>query len=120
MATSHPLRAGVGPGAARRAPTRAPARAATTDGAGDGVTRSWPTKRDLIVEEAARLFYERGTGVGIDTLIDEIGIAKMTLYKHFPAKADLIAACLRHVDARYRERLVLQGEIAFAGTLSSS
>ena len=69
------------------------------------MTRSRPTKRDLIVEEAARLFYERGTGVGIDTLIDEIGVAKMTLYKHFPAKADLITACLRHVDARYRERL---------------
>ncbi|MGE3284583.1 MAG: TetR/AcrR family transcriptional regulator [Pseudonocardia sp.] len=70
--------------------------------------RSGPraTKRDLIVEEAARLFYERGTGLGVDTLVDEIGVAKMTLYKHFPTKADLVVACLRHVDQRYRDRLV--------------
>ncbi len=64
-----------------------------------------PNKRDLIVEEASRLFYERGTGLGVDTLIDEIGVAKMTLYKHFPTKDDLIVACLRLVDARYRDRL---------------
>lgn len=76
------------------------------------MTRARPTKRDLIVEEAARLFYERGSGVGIDTLIEEIGVAKMTLYKHFPAKADLVAACLRHVDARYRARLAAGAEDA--------
>ncbi len=64
-----------------------------------------PNKRDLIVKEASRLFYERGTGLGVDTLIDEIGVAKMTLYKHFPTKDDLIVACLRFVDARYRDRL---------------
>ena len=68
-------------------------------------TRARPNKRELIVEEASRLFYERGTGLGIDTLIDEIGVAKMTLYKHFPTKDELIVACLRHVDARYRDRL---------------
>ncbi|MDN5916591.1 MAG: TetR/AcrR family transcriptional regulator [Pseudonocardia sp.] len=59
----------------------------------------------MIVEEAARLFYERGTSVGVDTLVGEIGVAKMTLYKHFPTKADLIVACLQHVDSRYRDRL---------------
>src|SRR5690625_1040197 len=64
-----------------------------------------PNKRDLIVEEASRLFYQRGTGIGVDTLVDEIGVAKMTLYKHFPTKDDLIIACLRFVDARYRDRL---------------
>ncbi|SFO46133.1 transcriptional regulator, TetR family [Pseudonocardia ammonioxydans] len=67
--------------------------------------RPRPNKRDMIVEEASRLFYQRGTGLGVDTLIDEIGVAKMTLYKHFPTKDDLILACLRFVDARYRDRL---------------
>lgn len=74
--------------------------------------RAQPSKRDLIVEEAARLFYERGTGLGVDTLVDEIGVAKMTLYKHFPTKTDLIVACLRHVDARYRERLAIGAQRA--------
>ncbi|MBP2364465.1 TetR/AcrR family transcriptional regulator [Pseudonocardia parietis] len=67
--------------------------------------RPRPNKRDLIVEEASKLFYQRGTGLGVDTLIDEIGVAKMTLYKHFPTKDDLIVECLRFVDARYRDRL---------------
>lgn len=67
--------------------------------------RPRPNKRDMIVEEASRLFYQRGTGLGVDTLIDEIGVAKMTLDKHFPTKDDLILACLRFVDARYRDRL---------------
>ncbi|MGW0816951.1 TetR/AcrR family transcriptional regulator [Streptomyces viridiviolaceus] len=64
-----------------------------------------PNKRDFIVEEASRLFYEHGTGVGVDTLTRELGIAKMTLYKHFPTKDELIVACLRHIDDRYRDRL---------------
>lgn len=69
------------------------------------MTGARPTKRDLILTEASRLLYERGTGVGVDTLVDEIGVAKMTLYKHFPTKDDLVVACLRHLDAVYRDRL---------------
>lgn len=67
--------------------------------------RPRPNKRDFIVSEATRLFYERGTGLGVDTLVEEIGVAKMTIYKHFRTKDDLIVACLRYVDGRYRERL---------------
>ncbi|MGW3473147.1 TetR/AcrR family transcriptional regulator [Saccharopolyspora sp. NPDC000995] len=63
------------------------------------------SKRDLILKEASRLMYERGTGIGVDTLIGEIGVAKMTLYKHFPTKADLIVACLQYLDDRYRDRM---------------
>lgn len=59
---------------------------------------------------ASKLFYQRGTALGVDTLIDEIGVAKMTLYRHFPTKDDLILACLRFVDARYRDRL--RGDVA--------
>lgn len=67
------------------------------------------TKRELIVREASRMMYERGTGVGVDTLVSEIGVAKMTLYKHFPTKTDLIVACLGHMDDCHRARL--SGEI---------
>ena len=67
--------------------------------------RRQPNKRDLIVKEASKLLYERGTRLGVDTLIDEIGVAKMTLYKHFPTKDDLIVACLHYVSERYRDRL---------------
>lgn len=67
------------------------------------------TKRDLILKEASRIMYERGTGVGVDTLVSEIGVAKMTLYKHFPTKTDLTVACLQHLDDGHRSRL--SGEI---------
>lgn len=67
------------------------------------------TKRELIIKEASRIMYERGTGVGVDTLVSEIGVAKMTLYKHFPTKTDLIVGCLEHMDDCHRARL--SGEI---------
>ncbi len=34
--------------------------------------------------------------VGIDRIIAEAGVAKMSLYKHFPSKDDLILAVLKH------------------------
>lgn len=51
--------------------------------------------RERIIETAGRLFYRDGFhAVGIDTIIAEAGVAKMTLYRHFPSKDDLIAAYL--------------------------
>lgn len=58
-------------------------------------------KRDQLVETAWRLFYRDGYhAVGIDTILAEAGVAKMTLYNHFPSKEALILAVLerRHVD----------------------
>ena len=55
--------------------------------------------RERILETAFRLFYARGPrGVGVDTVIAESGVAKATLYKHFPRKDDLILAYLDNVD----------------------
>jgi len=59
--------------------------------------------RKRILETADRLFYQDGVrAVGIDRIIAEAGVAKMSLYKHFPSKDDLILAVLR-----YREEDVL-------------
>jgi AcrR family transcriptional regulator len=55
--------------------------------------------RERILDTAFRLFYARGPrGVGIDTVIAESGVAKATLYKHFPRKDDLVLAYLDRVD----------------------
>ena len=52
-------------------------------------------KRTELLDAAWRLFYRDGYhAVGIDTVLAEAGVAKMTLYKHFPSKEDLIAAVL--------------------------
>ena len=60
--------------------------------------------RQRILETADRLFYREGIrSVGIDRIIAEAEVAKMTLYAHFPSKDDLILAVLR-----YREERVLE------------
>lgn len=62
------------------------------------------SKRDELVETARGLFYEKGIlATGIDTILAESGVAKMTLYKHFRSKDDLILAVLRDNEARWRE-----------------
>ncbi len=62
--------------------------------------------RERILETAFRLFYAHGPrGVGVDTVIAESGVAKATLYKHFPRKNDLVLAYLDKVDQAWFAQL---------------
>jgi AcrR family transcriptional regulator len=55
--------------------------------------------RERILETAERLFYRDGYhAVGVDTIVAESGVAKMTLYRHFPSKDHLIAAYLERTN----------------------
>jgi AcrR family transcriptional regulator len=55
--------------------------------------------KDKVFQTAARLFYQHGyRAIGVDTLAAESGIGKMTLYRHYPSKDDLIIAYLKHSD----------------------
>jgi TetR/AcrR family transcriptional regulator, cholesterol catabolism regulator len=50
-------------------------------------------KRERIVEEAVKLFYERGfTGTTLDDIAAELGVTKPFIYTHFRSKTDLLAA----------------------------
>jgi AcrR family transcriptional regulator len=52
-------------------------------------------RRDHLVETALRLFYKNGFhATGIDSILAESGVAKMTLYKYFKSKDELILAAL--------------------------
>ncbi|MBB3999500.1 TetR/AcrR family transcriptional regulator [Aureimonas pseudogalii] len=65
-----------------------------------------PDKRQQIVETADRLFRRDGYhATGIDRIIVEAGVAKMTMYRHFPGKDGLIVEVLRHRAARFDDRL---------------
>jgi AcrR family transcriptional regulator len=67
--------------------------------------------RDRILDAAARLFYREGIhAVGVDTIVAESGVAKMTLYRHFPSKDDLVAAYLERSNERFWAWL--EGEMA--------
>lgn len=72
------------------------------------MSKARPTSaaRRRIVETAERLFYADGVrSVGIDRVIAEAGVAKMTLYNHFASKDDLILAVLKYREERFDEFL---------------
>ncbi len=49
--------------------------------------------RDRILLAADRLFYDEGVrGVGVDRVVAESDVSRMTFYRHFPAKDDLVVA----------------------------
>jgi AcrR family transcriptional regulator len=55
--------------------------------------------RDRILATASALFYRQGVrAVGVDLIVEEAGVAKTSLYRHFRTKDDLIAAFLHRED----------------------
>ncbi len=57
------------------------------------------SRRDHLIDTALTLFNREGYhATGIDRILAEAGVAKMTLYNHFKSKNDLILAALRRRD----------------------
>ncbi len=62
--------------------------------------------QERILAAASRLFQANGiNATGVDTIVAEAGIAKMTLYKYFPAKEDLILEVVRQRSREFAEWL---------------
>jgi AcrR family transcriptional regulator len=54
-----------------------------------------PSMRERILEAAADLFYAQGIrAVSAEKIIARVGITKVTFYRHFPTKDDLVVAYL--------------------------
>ncbi len=54
--------------------------------------------RERILKTACELFYKHGIrGIGVDAIAEAAGTNKMTLYRHFGSKDDLIIECLKQV-----------------------
>ena len=59
--------------------------------------------RKKILDVASELFYQEGLrAVGVDTIVEKADVAKMTLYKYFKSKDELIEAYLRRSDEDWR------------------
>jgi AcrR family transcriptional regulator len=64
--------------------------------------------RERIITTAYGLFCRHGIGaVGVDTIIEQSGVAKMTLYRHFRSKDDLVLTVIER-----REELWTEGWLA--------
>jgi AcrR family transcriptional regulator len=82
-----------------RGPSEHPAKA---------VARAAGEKRagDRVFEVAADLFYRESIrSVGVETIVKAAGVAKISLYRSFASKDDLIVAYLRDRNADYWRRL---------------
>ena len=56
--------------------------------------------RDRIMRTASKLFYCRGIhAVGVDTIASEAGTNKMSFYRNFASKDELVAEYLREAEA---------------------
>jgi AcrR family transcriptional regulator len=61
--------------------------------------------RDKILEKASELFCKQGIrAVGVDLVVQQAGVAKTSLYRHFRTKDDLVAAYLERADANFWSR----------------
>jgi AcrR family transcriptional regulator len=67
--------------------------------------KSKSTPKDKLFQTAARLFYQNGyRAIGVDTIAAESGIGKMTLYRHYPSKDELIVAYLEDSNELFWNR----------------
>lgn len=58
--------------------------------------------RERVLHTAHALFYRDGVrATGVDRVIAESGVTKVTFYRHFPSKNDLIRAYLAYRHARW-------------------
>jgi AcrR family transcriptional regulator len=70
--------------------------------AGERATGGRDSGRERVLETAYELFSRHGTrAVGVDRIIAESGVAKMTLYRNFASKDDLILAFLERREERW-------------------
>ncbi|MDB5965078.1 MAG: TetR/AcrR family transcriptional regulator [Polaromonas sp.] len=61
-----------------------------------------PSPRDRILRTAHDLFYRQGVrATGVDRIIAEADVAKLTFYRHFASKDDLVEAFLHHRHERW-------------------
>src|ERR1700756_375903 len=65
---------------------------------GEGEVSPPSRPRDRIVLSPRDLFHKHAIrGIGVDAIAEAAGTNKMTLYRHFGSKDDLIVACLNKV-----------------------
>ncbi len=64
-----------------------------------------PTAQQLLLRAAGELFYREGIrAVGVDAVVERAGVNKMSLYRQFSSKDELVVAYLEQASDRFFER----------------
>lgn len=65
------------------------------------------TARERILATAYELFTVRGVNdVGVDEVVEKAGVAKTTLYRHFPSKEDLVLGFLAERERLWTDEII--------------
>lgn len=81
-----------------RAPDKPAARRSRAHTAGQ-------TAHELLLRAADELFYREGVrAVGVDTVVERAGVNKMSLYRQFSSKEELVVAYLERANACFFDR----------------
>ena len=76
------------------------------DAPAQGSGRRPSAARRRLLDTADRLFYANGVqAVGVDRILAEAEVTRVTFYRHFPTKEHLVEAYLRERMARGRRRV---------------
>jgi len=68
--------------------------------------------RQRVLDAAYELFASQGArDVGVDAVVERAGTAKMTLYRHFATKDDLVCAVLDRREVLWTDRLFAEAEL---------
>jgi AcrR family transcriptional regulator len=68
-------------------------------------------RREHLIDTAIGLFAKHGFhATGIDRILEESGVSKKTLYRHFRSKDELILAALKKYDGLFRNGFMRQVE----------
>jgi AcrR family transcriptional regulator len=64
------------------------------------------TAQEQLLDAAESLFYRDGIrAISVDAVVERAGVNKMSVYRQFSSKDDLVVAYLTRMDARFRERV---------------
>jgi AcrR family transcriptional regulator len=64
------------------------------------------TAQEQLLDAAEKLFYRDGIrAISVDAVVERAGVNKMSVYRQFSSKDDLVVAYLTRMDTRFRERI---------------
>ncbi len=69
------------------------------------------SKREQLITTALKLFARNGFhATGVDSIVEQSGVTKKTLYTHFRSKEELVLAVLHHYDSLFRNEFMRRVE----------